>query len=280
MSPVEFSGHDNCTFRLGEELLIRLPSAERYVAQVEKEQMWLPKLSPRLEMKIPSPVAMGQPNNDYPWPCSIYNWIEGDSVNTITLSNTDLNQLAVDLAKFLKALQKIDPCGGPVAGEHNYHRGGLLSVYDESTKESLSKLGSFFDIELASQLWSTALSSSWQYPAVWVHGDVASGNLLVKDNKLTAVIDFGCMGIGDPACDLVIAWTLFSEGSRALFKKHMELDAATWQRARGWALWKAAFELAGFESKNNKEAQQRLNIITNVLQEYEGEGNEEQFNKR
>jgi aminoglycoside phosphotransferase (APT) family kinase protein len=273
ITPVKFGGHDNRTFRLGDNLLIRLPSAQSYVAQVAKEQEWLPKLAPHLTMKIPSPVAMGRPNNIYPWPWSIYQWIEGDSANTVELNDVHLKQLATDLADFLKAIQKIDSQAGPAGGEHNYYRGVSLSIYDESTKESLSQLGDVIDTQQAMRVWEEALNSQWERPPVWVHGDIASGNLLINNNKLTAVIDFGCLGVGDPACDLVIAWTLFDRDSRELFKKRIALDAATWKRARGWALWKAAFELAALEDKSSQQAHQQLTIVKTVLQEHKRKEN-------
>ncbi|MES2503724.1 MAG: aminoglycoside phosphotransferase family protein [Myxococcota bacterium] len=237
VKPVEFGGWDNKTFHLGDNMLVRLPSATGYADQVEKEHRWLPKLAPHLPLPIPTPLAMGKPAEGYPWHWSIYRWIDGETASFERIA--DLSQFARSLAEFLTALQKIDSKGGPVAGTHNFHRGGSLETYDVETRQAIATCGSKIDSKAATQIWETALASSWQSSRVWVHGDVAATNLLVSIGQLSAVIDFGCMGIGDPACDLVIAWTLFKDESREVFRQALSLDQATWERARGWALWKA-----------------------------------------
>jgi len=240
---VQPGGWDNRTFRLGQELSVRLPSAERYVAQVEKEHRWLPRLAPHLPLPIPAPLAMGAPAEGYPWPWSIYRWLEGQPATTGLIA--DLPAFARSLASFLAALHRIDATNGPIAGSHNFHRGGRLAIYDSETRSALSALSGRIDAETAAEVWAAALSSEWRRPPLWVHGDVASGNLLVKDGGLYAVIDFGSSAVGDPACDLVIAWTEFSGASRAVFRAELPLDDDTWRRARGWALWKALITVAG-----------------------------------
>jgi aminoglycoside phosphotransferase (APT) family kinase protein len=243
VTPVLPGGWDNSTFRLGKTMSVRLPNAQRYVSQVAKEHEWLPKLAPHLPFPIPSPIAQGKPGEGYPWPWSICRWIEGNPVQQD--STTNLAHLATDLARFLTALHKIDPAGGPIAGAHNFHRGGSLRVYDEETRNSIAMLATEIDANAAIRLWETALSTGWRNPPVWVHGDIAIGNLLVRNNRLAAVIDFGNSGIGDPACDLVMAWTYFDANNRAAFRATLpHLDAATWARGRGWALWKALITLA------------------------------------
>lgn len=236
-------GWDNRTFRLGQELSVRLPSAERYVAQVEKEHRWLPRLSPLLPLPVPVPLAMGVPAEGYPWPWSIYQWLEGQPATTGFIA--DLPVFARSLALFLAALHRIDATNGPIAGSHNFHRGGRLAVYDSETRAALSALSGRIDAASASAVWDAALSSEWRRRPLWVHGDVASGNLLVKDGDLYAVIDFGSSAVGDPACDLVIAWTEFSGDSRAVFRAELPFDDDTWRRARGWALWKALITVSG-----------------------------------
>ncbi|MEI6806216.1 MAG: aminoglycoside phosphotransferase family protein, partial [Myxococcaceae bacterium] len=233
----ELGGWDNLTFHLGNNMLVRMPSAASYADQVEKEHRWLPKLAPFLPLPIPTPLAMGKPAESYPWHWSVYQWIDGETASLERI--TDLNKFAVALAKFLLALQKIDSKGGPVSGLHNFYRGGLLATYDHETREAITTLGNKIDFKAAIKVWETALASTWQGSPVWVHGDVAATNLLVKNGQLSAIIDFGCMGKGDPACDLVIAWTLFTDKSREVFRQALALDNATWERARGWALWKA-----------------------------------------
>ena len=240
--PVEPGGWDNHTFRLGDDMSVRLPSAERYVAQVEKEHRWLPRLAPHLPLPIPLPLAIGRPSPRYPFPWSIYRWIAGKPATGAAIA--DLTEFATVLAGFLAALHAIDAGGGPAAGEHNFFRGGPVSIYDGETRPAIEALAGEIDARLATEVWETALASSWQGRPVWVHGDVASGNLLVEDGRLAAVIDFGSSGVGDPACDLSIAWTFLDGESREAFRAALPLDAETWQRGRGWTLWKALIVFA------------------------------------
>ncbi len=198
---VDLDGWDNRTFRLGEEMSVRLPSAAGYVPQVEKEHRWLPELAPHLPLPIPVPVAKGAPGGGYPWPWSIYRWLAGAPLVTAPIA--DLRQFAIDLATFLDALYRIDATDGPAAGPHNFWRGGPLTVYDKETREAITTLRDEIDTDLALDVWETALASPWTGMPVWVHGDVAVGNLLVRDGRLSAVIDFGSSGVGDPACDTV-----------------------------------------------------------------------------
>lgn len=235
--PVATDGWDNTSFRLGDELLVRLPSHRAYAAQVEKEQTWLPRLARHLPLPIPEPIAKGVPSDDYPLPWSVYRWLDGVPATGAHIA--DKVQFAEHLGQFLGALQKIDTRDGPPPGRHNFFRGGELAVYDEQTRETLTKVPVRVDGALVADIWETALSSQWVDAPVWVHGDVAPGNLLVDDGELCAVIDFGCSCVGDPACDLVIAWTFFEGDSREAFRNIIASDEATWARARGWALWKA-----------------------------------------
>lgn len=236
VTPVPRSGWDNRTFRLGDELLVRLPSAEGYVGAVAKEQRWLPALAPHLPLPIPTPVALGVPGRCYPWPWSVYRWLPGAPVDDAP--PPDLTRLARDLAGFLTALQRA-PGPGPGPGQHNWWRGGPVAHYEDEARASLAALAGDVDAAAATEVWDAAVASHWEGPDVWFHGDVAHGNLLVRDGALSAVIDFGTSGWGDPACDLVIAWTLFAGPSREAFRHAMDADAAMWARARGWALWKA-----------------------------------------
>jgi len=246
---VEPGGNDNRTFRLGEELLVRLPSHAAYAAAVEKEQRWLPGLAPHLPLPIPAPVGLGEPTEAYPCRWSVYRWLPGEPVAFAPVS--DLVRFAVDLAGFLSALQAIDAGAGPPAGRHSFHRGGSLAVYDAQTREAIAALGGTIDGETAAQVWELARASAWNRPPVWVHGDIAAGNLLVGDGRLCGVIDFGTSAVGDPACDLVITWTLLTDPSRTAFRQASQLDEATWARAPGWALWKALVTLANPSAAHN-----------------------------
>lgn len=202
VGPVDTSGWDNHTFRLGDAISVRLPSAERYAAQVAKEHAWLPRLAPGLPLAIPAPLAMGAPGEGYPWPWSVYRWIAGETV-------------------------------------------------------------------VARATWDAAMAAVWEGEPVWVHGDVSDGNLLVLDGELHAVLDFGLLAVGDPACDLAIAWTTFNADSRQAFRNRLRVDDATWARGRGWALWKALITLAGASNWNTPRAQSARQTLATILGDYQ-----------
>lgn len=261
------SGWDNRTFRLGEKMLIRMPSAAKYASQVEKEHYWLPKLAPSLPFSIPEPVAIGEPIDEYPWKWSIYRWVEGEVATAVHIEN--LCDFAADLTQFLTALQNLNPADGPLPGEHNFYRGGALMTYDNQTRQAISILKNRIRTKTATAVWETALATSWQHPPVWVHGDIAFGNLLVNEGRLSAVIDFGTLAVGDPACDLAVAWTLFKEKSRETFRAKLPLDSGTWARGRAWALWKALIIAAGLTQAHATEASQSLQIVEKILLDHE-----------
>lgn len=265
VSPIEFGGWDNKTFHLGEQMLVRMPSAEAYAAKVEKEQKWLPKLAPLLRLQIPEPLAMGKPGEGYPWNWSVYRWIEGETAARGHIA--DHCHFAQSLGQFLRALQSIDAKNGPEPGAHNFYRGGSLAVYDGETRKAIAALKGKIDEGAATELWEKALRTTWQNSPVWVHGDISTGNLLVKDGQLCAVIDFGGLSIGDPACDLAIAWTMFNTASRKAFRETLQLDEDTWIRGQAWTLWKATITAAGFTNPNNTESEQCWRIIDDVLAE-------------
>lgn len=267
IEPVESGGWDNRTFHLGEDMAVRLPSGPWYALQVEKEQEWLPKLAPHLPLPIPVPLAKGKPAEGYPWHWSVYRWIEGETASIERIA--DLREFATELARFLTALQRIDPAGGPPPGRHNFFRGGPLAVYDAETRQAIAALNGEIDTDAASAVWETALKSTWHGSPVWFHGDVAAGNLLVREGRLSAVIDFGCSGMGDPACDLAIAWTLFEGESREAFRAALSLDDATWARGRGWTLWKALITLAKHIGTNPLEAGKARHVTDEVLADHQ-----------
>ena len=253
VTPVEVDGWDNRTYRLGAGLTARLPTHASYVAAVDKEHTWLPVLGPRLPVEIPTAIAKGEPGDGYTHPWAIRRWIDGRTASADTV--TDLPGFARSIAEFIRALQDVDPTGGPLAGAHSFHRGGPPAYYHDETIEALAALKGRIDTDLAREVWDAALATSWDGPPVWFHGDIANGNLLVRDGRLSAVIDFGTSGVGDPACDLVIAYTFFSGASRAAFREAVDQDAGTWARARGWALWKALIT-------------EDLRVVGNVLTDY------------
>jgi aminoglycoside phosphotransferase (APT) family kinase protein len=266
ITPVGLEGNDNTTFRLGEDMAVRLPSAERYVAQVDKEHRWLPILATQLPLPIPLPLAKGAPAYDYPWPWSIYRWLEGDPASIDRIS--DLGRFASELAEFLAALYRIDPSGGPAPGAHSFFRGGPLTTYDAETRAAIATLNNEIDTAAATEVWEAALAATWTGSPVWVHGDVSPSNLLVEHGRLSAVIDFGCLAVGDPACDVTIAWTFFSGESRETFRAGLPLDGATWARGRGWALWKALITLVHAQRRSTYEAERNRRVIGEVIAEH------------
>ena len=262
---VRKQGHDNRTYRLGNDMLVRMPSAEYYALKVPKEQELLPLLKPYLSVDIPVPIKMGNPSHDYPFNFSIYKWLDGTSANFLKLNDKALESIAIELAKFLKELHGITGIDGPSPGKNNGWGGDHVSVYDEGARKQISELSEIIDEYKAMELWEQACKTKRNKTPVWIHGDFAFGNFLIKDGKLSGVIDFGGMAIGDPAGDLVIAWTFLKGKSREIFKQAMDLDSDTWIRSRGWALWKATFDLCQIKNKNSAEALIQKRVIQEVL---------------
>jgi aminoglycoside phosphotransferase (APT) family kinase protein len=240
---VEVDGVDNRTFRLGADLSVRLPSGDWYAQQVEKEQRWLPLLAPQLPLPIPQPVARGEPDDGYPYAWSVYRWLEGELASRAPIE--DLTRFAADLAAFLRALEAAGNDGGPLPGEHNFFRGAHPSHYEGEALAAVDAAGAELDRDAVLRVWEDATATEWGRDPVWFHGDVAVNNLLVRGGRLGAVLDFGSSGIGDPACDMAIAWTFLPEAAADRFRAERGVDAGTWSRGRGWALWKALITLVG-----------------------------------
>jgi aminoglycoside phosphotransferase (APT) family kinase protein len=251
LEAVASAGTDNALYRLGDELVVRLPRIDWAIAQIEREARWLAHLAPHLPLEIPVPLAVGEPGEGYPWHWSVNPWFEGENATIDRVSNQA--QMARDLAAFIAALQQIDTTGGPLAGTPNVSRGVPVAQRDTSTRTALRDLDTLnlIDIRPATEVWEIALAAPvWDRPPVWFHGDLHSGNLLALDGRLSAVIDFGCLGVGDPAVDLLPAWTLLSADSREIFRTALQVDDATWARGRGWALAFAAGALSYYHETN------------------------------
>jgi aminoglycoside phosphotransferase (APT) family kinase protein len=236
LRPVRQGGNDHRMFRLGDDLSVRLPSAPGYVPQVAKEQVWLPHLAPHLPLPVPTVRGVGRPSDRYPAPWSVYDWLPGTPA--AAAPPDDPVRFAADLAAFLVALRSVDPTEGPVPGLHSAYRGGPLEHWDDEVGDILHRVHGR-ERERAAGIWREALDAPFTGPPVWFHGDVSTHNLLVRDGALSAVIDFGCSGVGDPACDTVIVWTRLSGTAREVFRAELAVDDATWARGRGWAVWKA-----------------------------------------
>jgi len=265
--PVDADGWHNATFRLGERMSVRLPSSQAYVEQVDKEHRWLPVLAPQLPLPVPEPLAKGKPGCGFPRPWSVYRWIEGQSAETGTIA--DLPRFAADLAAFLAALHQVDPAGGPLPGTHNFFCGGPPAHYDAETRTALAALRGHIDTATAAEIWEAALAARWDGPPAWFHGDAQPGNLLLDTSgRLSAVIDFGMSGIGDPACDTTIAWTFLSGESQRVFSRQLPADEATWARGRGWAIWKAMIVLAGELDTDPGGAEFTKNVIGKIIADH------------
>lgn len=245
---VPSSGTDNAMFRLGKDLSIRMPRIDWAAGSVKKEFRWLPELAPHLPLPIPIPLALGEPGEGYPWLWTICRWLPGSPRSLEGLS--DPVGAAQTLADFLLTLQRRSTTGGPSAADE-YSRGRPLAVRDADTREAIAKLDGMYDPVRLMEAWETALAApGWDRAPVWIHGDVLPGNLLFEGNRLTGVIDFSGLSVGDPACDLMIAWNLFTGESRAAFREAMQADEATWKRGRGHALLQAAIFIPYYLNTN------------------------------
>ncbi len=261
LKPVPSAGTDNALYRLGNDMVVRLPRIDWAVENVDKEFKWLPRLAPHLPVSIPSPLAKGTPTAEYPWPWAVYHWLEGS--NPIVGQISDPELLTQDLIAFILALHKIDLQDGPVS-----NRGVPLEQQDIETRKALKQLDGMIDVQAAAALWEAALRApKWSKPPVWVHGDLSPGNLLIQNDRLSAVIDFGNLGVGDPACDLIIAWNLLPAHMRHAFRTGLGVDDATWQRGRGWALSCALIALPYYKDTNPALANNARYVIQEIIEE-------------
>lgn len=270
LQPVVSAGTDHALYRLGPDLLMRLPRIHWATGQAEKERQWLPRLAPHLPLALPVQLAQGEPGAGYPWRWAIYRWLAGENAASAPLA--DPRQAARDLAAFIHALQRVDTAGGPLASEHGL-RGAPLARRDAATRQALGALQGLIDCETALAAWEAALRApDWERPPVWFHGDLLPGNLLVEDGRLQAIIDFGGLGVGDPACDLLCAWNLFSGETRDVFRSALDLDEATWARGRGQALSQAVIFIPYYLRTNPTGVQQAFRAVEAVLADFQANG--------
>ena len=258
------AGSDHVIYRLGEDLSVRLPRHAGAMGQAMKESEWLPRLAPHLPLAIPVPVGVGEPDFDYPWPWAVSRWLDGEVANAESLA--DSSGAAVQLAQFLIALQAFVPEDFPVEDARADLTCPPLADRDRATRAAIAEVDGAFDAVAMTELWDGALGApGWDRPPVWFHGDFHTGNLLTVAGRLSAVIDFGGLGIGDPACDLTIAFTLMSAGSRAAFRATLGIDDATWARGRGWALATGLNAYTSYAAVNPRVAAQTTRQITEAL---------------
>jgi aminoglycoside phosphotransferase (APT) family kinase protein len=265
---VASAGTENAIYRLGDDMAVRLPNRPGATGQVDKEHRWLPFLAPRLPLAIPEPLAKGKPAKDYPCSWSVCRWLEGENATLGRLA--DPHQAATDLARFVIAMQQIDPAGGPPPGEHNFYRGVPLALRDAYTRDAIASLDGLIDRDAVIAAWQVALHAPvWAEPPVWIHGDLAPGNLLAVQGQLSAVIDFGGLAVGDPATELLPAWNLFQGESREAFRRASRMDDATWARGRGLALSVALVALPYYRNTNPVIVQWARHMIDEVLADHE-----------
>ncbi|AKJ15062.1 phosphotransferase [Streptomyces incarnatus] len=255
------SGTENAMFRLGADLLVRLPRRPGAVPDLRREQRWLPRLGPLLPVAVPEPVGTGEPDEGYPWPWSVHRRLPGR--NPVTGAVREPERLAEDLAGFVRALRGIDPQDGPPD-----YRGGPLQDRDEPTRAAVAELGARVDRGAVTALWEESLRApEHPGPPVWAHGDLSPGNVLVDEGRLSAVIDFGCAGVGDPAVDLIVAWNLLPASVRDAFRKAVGADEAQWARGRGWALSISLIQLPYYWDTNPALAENSRHVIAEILAE-------------
>lgn len=259
VEPVESAGTDNAMYRLGTDLVVRLPRLAGAAANVDAEQRWLPRLAPLLPVDVPVPLGQGSPGEGYPWDWSVCRWLDGTNPDVTQLADPGL--LARDLAAFITALRRIDPADGPAAS-----RGVPLARRDRPTRAALGQLHGIIDTDAATMIWQDALRLPQpSVPAVWVHGDLSPGNVLLTDGRLSAVIDFGGVGVGDPTVDLIVAWNLLPASARTDFRQLLQVDDVTWERGRGWALSISLIQLPYYRETNPVLAASSRHVISEVL---------------
>jgi len=234
ISAVQSTGTVNTIYRIGDHLCARLPRMQKWAQDLDREWHWLPKLAPRLSLRVPEPVGKGHPSGSYPFPWAIYGWINGQPYADELVDDED--QAAKDLAQFVVELRRIDSVV-------EAPRGGRkpLCELDAVTREAIKSANGVIDSDAATAAWDRALEApAWKGAPVWIHADLLRPNLLVHGGRLCSVIDFGSVGVGDPAADVIAAWSVFSHTGRGSFRGALDVDDATWNRARGFALHQAA----------------------------------------
>jgi aminoglycoside phosphotransferase (APT) family kinase protein len=257
VEPVTSSGTDNAMFRLGDDLAVRLPRIAGAAGNVDLERTWVPRLAPHLPVAVPAPVGVGEPTGEYPFPWTVCPWLPGTNP---TVGDT-APELAHDLAAFVTALRAVDPTGAPKAG-----RGVPLAARDAPTRAAIAASDGLVDTAALAAIWADALRiPPWDGPPAWAHADLSPGNLLVRDGRLTAVIDWGAAGVGDPTVDLIVAWNLLPASARPAFRAALDVDDDTWHRGRGWALSISIIQLPYYQHTNPALADNSRHVLGEIL---------------
>lgn len=257
---VNFSGHDNYTFRLGNDFSIRMPKDKKYEKSIINESIYLQKIQSSLSFEIPYHMKLGKPSEYYDLHWSINKWVDGEGLNQLKKESLNLKEIAKDLAKFLNELHKVDIENGITPSKDNFHRGGDLAVYNDEMINALSKIEDKNYRRKVEKVWIDALNTDTSKKQTWIHGDFAVGNILLNNNKVSGIIDFGQMAVGDFSCDLVIAWNFFDEQSCKIFFSGIKnITSSHILKAKGWAIWKAICWPVGGVEKGRK-------IVQNILE--------------
>lgn len=260
---VQPAGTVNAIYRLGDDLCTRLPRVRAYADDLEDEWHWLPRLAPRLSLRIPEPVGKGHPASGYPFPWAIYRWISGQPYADELIG--DERQAARDLARFVAELRRIDLVAGAPRGGRR-----PLRELDAVTREAIESARDVINAGAATAAWERALEApAWEGTPVWLHGDLLRPNLLVDGGRLCAVIDFGSAGVGDPAADVIAAWSVFGRSGRAAFRGALGVAGGTWNRARGYALHQAALIIPYYPETNPEFVALARRTVEEVLADTE-----------
>ena len=259
VSEVPSTGTVNAIFRLGGELCVRLPRLREYAEDIGREWQCLPRLAPHLPLRIPEPVELGRPGSGFPFRWAIYRWIGGRPYADELVG--DERQAAADLATFVAGLRGVgELAGAPRAGRRP------LRELDDVTRAAIRSAAQVIDSEAATAGWDRALRApAWDGTPVWIHSDLLRPNLLVHGGRLRAVIDFGSAGIGDPAADVIAAWSVFGPAGRAAFRAALAVDDGTWERARGYALHQAALIIPYYAETNPEFAALARRTVSEVI---------------
>jgi aminoglycoside phosphotransferase (APT) family kinase protein len=259
IGPFPSTGTVNAIYRLGEDMYVRLPRVHWWADDLDRELRWLPKLAPHLPLAVPEPLAKGSPGQEYPFQWAVYRWLPGEPWSADRV--LDEREAAADLARFVTALHRIDPSGGPPSG-----RSKPLAMRDAETRTAIDSVRGIVDAEAAMVAWEAALRApAWDGVPVWTHGDLLPPNLLVDRGRLSAVIDFGGVGVGDPACDVIAAWSVLSGRARDAFRAGLPVDDGTWERGRGWALSIALLIIPYYPETNPAFVAMATRMVEEVL---------------
>lgn len=264
-------GTDNQLFRLGDDLLVRMPRIDWAADAPAREMEWLPRIAPHLPARIPAPVALGEPCADYPFQWSVVPWLAGETITGTCLGddsdNVDWPQLAVDLGDFLVALRGVDATGAPL--KMGGARGSDLSEADNWVREWTAKAGNRVDGSEVIAAWEESLNAPrWDGTPVWLHCDIHEGNLLVRDRRLSAVIDWGGLGAGDPAAEVKAAWGFLPPEVVPAFRDALGLDDAAWLRGRGWVLQPNISGMVYYEKTAPRMAESCRRTVELVLADF------------